>query len=627
MKKNLILKIGMFFLFGILIINFASSIGEINYCCERLKNSEGGAGAWCQDANDANECYTGINPLTNSKYQDFPTLCDSSGYCKKGTCITSDGFCMPNTPEPKCTKELEGTWKKESIQELDQCKPGCCVLEEESMITTSIKCSTEAANRGLEQMFMENIQDPLECAKLSNLDEKGACVFEQNFQKRCLMLRKKQCFDIMASRASSEIFENYYGNRQSLTEIDSSTVSFQAGSLCSDSSLGTTCLQSKETTEYNGKVYFLDSCKNLANIYDYSKIDGGEDDSEYWNSIKEGNEICSLTWSKNKITNAKTCGNCDMSSIATFSIREATAGNYICQTKDCTDESEFGVKDFYTKYGRYPFDSESWCVEDAVLTKFGLLEEFGIMNLNIINLSKQNLPGTQYYKLDCQNGEVLKPELCMPRADICAETTIDSGKKDSSGNTIKLQYAVCAANVWEDCTLQTNKTECEDSSVRSCDWILGYSIQRDKETKEQSVYEDKNENGERDSNEKFASCVPKIPPATEQLCELASYPCEVKYEKRGFGDVKKTKYCIENCYCIEGFRGSGDLSNTVVIFGKSAREKYEATNPPFKSYADWINSMKNTCYHLGDCGDKKNYLGYPGEDKKNIIDISEIEKA
>ena len=617
MKKNLILKIGMFFLLGILMISFTSSIGEVSFCCERLKNTDGTAGAWCQDTNDITECYVGTKDLlTGDKYLAIQTYCESSGYCKLGTCIDSNqGVCQPNTPKQKCVQELGGYWKQQIPEEIPECKSGCCVLQEESMISTQTRCSTEASFRGLEPIFQKNIQDPVQCAMLSNLEEKGACVFEQNFQTKCLALEKKQCQKIMASQASLEIFENYYGNQRSLEGIEASTAKFHAGFLCSAPSLGTICGPRGGTIKSNGKVYFLDTCKNRANIYDYDKI--GEDD-KYWTFMEEGNEICQLTWNKNTIINANICGNCDMSSIAVFNTGKAKEGNYICQTKDCIDEKDFGVKDFKNKYGRYPFDGESWCVENNQLTKFELTEEWGVNNISAINLKTQNLPGTQYYKIICQNGEVLKPELCMPRADVCAETTINSGKKDSAGKIIKLKQAICAANKYEDCTSQTNKKDCEESSLRDCNWILGFSLQKDEETGESIVYEDKDEDDEKDNNEKFASCVPKIPPATEQLCELASDFCVVKYEKRGFGNVKQTSKCVENCYCIPGF--------TIDKLDTAPKRKFLDSNPPFLTYAQWVNSMDNTCTHLGDCGDKKNYLGYSGENKGKVVDVSEINK-
>jgi len=81
------------------------------------------------------------------------------------------------------------------------------------------------------------------------------------FQKTCQFITKKECSELNAGNGTE----------------------FYEGVLCSAETLGTDCGPSKETTCVDGRdeVFFTDSCGNLANIYDSSKIN----DKEYWTNV------------------------------------------------------------------------------------------------------------------------------------------------------------------------------------------------------------------------------------------------------------------------------------------------------------------------------------------------------
>ena len=125
---------GMFLLLGILIftgIGFVSAVGEQSFCCERLDNGNGGAGAWCMDA-PQDECYTGnaCGVTGNQRCNVIPTSCDSTSYCRMGTCIdTVEGTCMPNVAQQTCIIE-GGIWNEEAAEDLAQCQLGCCLIGE-----------------------------------------------------------------------------------------------------------------------------------------------------------------------------------------------------------------------------------------------------------------------------------------------------------------------------------------------------------------------------------------------------------------------------------------------------------------------------------------------------------------
>jgi hypothetical protein len=228
---------------------------------------------------------------------------------------------------------------------------------------------------------------------------------------------------------------------------------------------------------------------------------------------------------------------------------------------------------------------ETWCLENS---KAGL--------------TNKSLPGSRYFRMMCYNGEVI-PEPCSEfKNEICIEEEVDD-----------FSTAGCVLNKWEDCVTIPSKEDCENIYARNCKWVSGYSILKDEAGKDLG----------KDENNLSGSCVPKNAPGFDfwnaegngvERCSAGSSFCVVKYEtnvltsREEFGtwsSATKMAACVENCYCIPGYTD-----------GK-AKNKYENNKPDTdpKSHTAWINSMNNICYSIGDCGNKKNYLGYFGENK------------
>jgi len=111
---------------------------------------------------------------------------------------------------------------------------------------------------GLQTNFRTDLTNELVCIASTMSDVKGACVYEEDFSKTCQFITKKECSELNAGNGTE----------------------FYEGVLCSAETLGTDCGPSKETTCVDGRdeVFFTDSCGNLANIYDSSKIN----DKEYY---------------------------------------------------------------------------------------------------------------------------------------------------------------------------------------------------------------------------------------------------------------------------------------------------------------------------------------------------------
>ena len=566
MKKKNLIFILIVFLIGILLINFSSAI-ESSYCCERLKND----GPWCMNAL-SNECATGINPFSSSgeSYKKVPTSCEATSYCQLGTCINSvQGTCMTNTPQVVCNNN-KGLWKAENIEDLPECTLGCCLLGNQAAFVTQTECKKLSSEFGLTTNYRKDITSELECIASITTDEIGACVFEKEYETTCLMITQKECV----------------GDIKGV---------FHSGFLCSAKQLATNCGPRGGTTCFDESVYFLDTCNNIANIYDASKL---TDDNDYWTYIQEPS--CD---NEKGNKNSKTCGACDYfsGSICQNYERGKTIkpnyGEAFCGSLDCSyDENKNGR----IESGENHLHGETWCAT------------------NVKSPDNANAPGSRYFRMLCYNGEVIIEPCSEFRQEVCIESEVND-----------YSVAGCVVNRWQDCVNQSSKDTCEDVYARDCKWIEGYSILKDSKGNNLGFTTKEVCSGLFDGRlcneiQIPGSCVPKSPPGFDfwagegygpEICNVGSSTCVVRYEvgvlasrkklEQKDWDEKKEK-CVENCYCIPGYK-KGDTKKD---------SKYAKTNPPFDGYDEWTNAMNNICTALGDCGNKENYLGFSGDIKE-----------
>lgn len=377
---------------SIFLISIVSAEG-FTHCCEKTTS-----GAWCQNA-ELNEC--------NENFRTTPTSCEATSYCSLGTCIDSqEGTCMENTPEIVC-QENEGVWKQGKPEEIPQCQLGCCLVGDQAAFVSQTRCKRLSSLYGLETDFRNNIGSEAECIASATSESKGACVFEKEFERTCLFITQKEC-SIMSGVETE----------------------FHLGFLCSDESLSTNCGPTKETTCVEGKdeTYFLDSCGNLANIYDASRLN----DKVYWSKIIGKDEACNFGLSN---ADSTTCGNCDYflgSTCKEFKREEDRArpnqGDNICRDLSCEFE------------GREYQHGETWCAKSK-----------GIKN---------NLPGSRAFRMVCYNGDVTVEPCADFRQETCLEATIG-----------EFRTASCVVNKWQDCFSQSDSQDCLNSDRRDCLWI------------------------------------------------------------------------------------------------------------------------------------------------------------
>ena len=561
MMNKKIFILGGVLLLCILFIGVALVSAQVSYCCEKIAN-----GAWCQNA-PREECDSGFRAV--------PTSCEATSYCKLGTCINSqEGICMENTPEVRCS-ETGGLWKEGEPDEIPQCQLGCCLIGEQAAFVTQTKCKKLSSLYGLETNYRTDIQSEIECIASAMPKVKGACVFEKEYEITCLLLTKKECQEMDAE--------------------------FHEGYLCSAEELATNCGPRGGTTCVEGKdgVYFLDTCGNLANIYDSSKINN----KAYWTYIAGTKAGVEVDCGSGSNADSTTCGDCDYFSGSTCKAYERgeTArpnyGDYICKDLGCEDE------DFQTKHGKQPQHGETWCAEAKGVGAITVDDQ------GMLSGSEENLPGGRYFRLICYNGEVSVEPCADFRQEVCIESEVGG-----------FRVAACRVNMWQDCYAQENIKDCENFEKRDCKVVEGFSILKDENGK--SLFEDE------DGNKVDASCVPKFAPGfnfweaegdAESLCSLGNMQCFVEYEKK-IGSEKKVS---GDWKCMEECRADCTWDDPLGICKNKCKDDCPATcvDSEGNVKSSWIREMNELCSSLGDCGVSVNYLGKQGyyDDPEDLV--------
>jgi len=463
-KKFLMLLFGIL-LFGSFV--FLIQTVSATVCAEKTLS-----GAWCQDV----EMYE-----VDTEHRYSQTSCDATSYCKLGTCINNEeGTCTGNTAQKTC-EQNNGFWKAGKPVDIPQCQKGCCLMGDQASFVTQTRCKMFASLYSVTVDFRTNLGNEFMCLSSITSDVKGACVFgeSEEFGRTCNFVTQKECLD--------------------------SEGEFHTGILCSAESLNTVCGPSDQTTCIPGKdeVYFVDTCGNIANVYDSSR----RNDPTYWTSVVSVENSCGYGSSN---ADSKTCGNCDYFSGSTCKAYKRgqdvspSLGDNICRNLDCKYE------------GKTYSHGETWCATDT---------------------KNNDLPGSQHYVLKCYNNEVTVEPCAVKRAEVCIQESVED-----------FTSASCRTNMWQDCTSIDNEKDCLNDEQRYCEWVKDY---------EWNTYP-----AEKDSG----VCVPKYAPGfdfwnaeseAESICGLATVTCEVKYEK-GLLDGWDV---VANEECLPGSSGHKEWLN------------------------------------------------------------------
>lgn len=545
-KKIVFLVFTMIFLVGIISFSVNATLSQSSVCCEKTID-----GAFCINTN-SESCEAG--------FKNSPTSCESTSYCRLGTCYdSSEGICMENTPQRVC-QESGGTWDERDSVEISQCQLGCCLISDQAAFVPLVRCKRLSSMFGIKMNYRHDIGSEVECIATAQGQDMGACVFEQDFARTCKFTTRVDC-------AARDVVENI--NDTNITT--SNEKKFYSGFLCSAEELSTECARQVSTECYQGSVYWFDSCGNRENVYSSNKI-------KSWNNGKIANpdNICSPNDGSNK-----DCGNCDYLAGSRCAKEDGIFGigeGHYCRRTDCDGHK----------------NGESWCVYDGEVG--GGIEG----------------AGSRHFRQVCIDGEIHTEACADYRNKICIEGGVDS-----------FSYSNCRVNKWQDCLVQDRKGDCENQDRRNCIWInsiTGLNMSAIVQTTEnsqvfsnphagQEVFsgEVQTENTSKNASAPFTGnvisghaikndgkddkddnnfdeddglCIPDFTPGqrfweagdVQGICGQGNVQCVVKFEKKLIGSKK----CVENCECMED---------------------------------EWAMDVNRLCLGLGDCGAYINYQG------------------
>jgi hypothetical protein len=540
----------------------AETVGTLDktICCEKTNS-----GLFCQDVREE-DC------AANAKK--VPTACSSTSFCEPGYCFdTGEGTCLDGTPSMVCNAE-NGTWSKEFPA---QCALGCCVIGDQASFVTLVRCKRLSSFWGVNTNFNAEITNEVECIISAKAEEKGACVYTEDFEKTCKFTKRSDCTESLLGQGiadeqglttteadTADTIGTDTSDTETEGEGEESEVStspgdlqFYPGKLCTAEELGTICGMSKQTmcAEGSEEVFYKDTCGNPANIYDSSKVTN----REYWNSIYDKKESCN---NENPNTNSKTCGNCNylLGSYcreANSETSRAVYGDYICANLNCVDEN-----------GKSRMHGESWCVFSKGVSGNGL-----------------SPVGSKYYRQVCYNGQVSVEPCADFRQQICIENVAQTDEGPYS-------FAACRVNRWQECTQQKTTEDCMNEDKRDCVWFDGIEYVLMGAAMNGSTTDGNSLAGLQAAikeaggleNIPRGACVPKYPPGTNfwegtdatGVCAQANAICPVTYKK---GLLEDEWECAEHCECL-----SKELEQKRV----------------------------QLCMAMGDCGPHTNFLGKMG---------------
>jgi len=475
MKKLFLVFLFVFLLSGVL---------AVDVCCPKTKEGE-----FYKDI-DVGSC----NSLCDVSC--LATRCSSTSSGKIGCCFDdSEGLCTPQSQKGGC--EIDGgLWYDSDACSLDFCNKGCCVIGDEAQYVTERRCEVLSELYGFEKDFNFGGGE-LDCLLKVEDEKKGACIYEVDVvggnQIECKFTINKDCFQITGSG------EDFY-----------------EGLLCTNPDLNTICEKTRETTCVDNKdgVYFLDSCGNIANIYDSSRVN----DVSYWSYVKKPEESCGA--GTGAIEN-KNCGNCDYLIGSKCEKGGASYGDYFCKSMNC---------------GKHA-NGESWCEYDSAIGE------------------GKDAVGSRHWKYYCLDG-VVNAEGCEDhRQEICAEKTETgySGKKITKAQCVKNNWGSCA-EAGEGC--EANPF-CDLKNI-FVDEGFFFDVCTPKyppgffDLKPEIVSEE--EAGARFQGEEIVSGSGMSDSGSEEICGAATQECTVVFLKDPgaslFGGAGSWE-CEVNCECLE----------------------------------------------------------------------------
>ncbi len=440
----------------------------------------------------------------------------------KGCCYNeSIGIFDKNVLEEDC----EVNWDSDSNCNLPGASLGCCVLGDDVVFQTLGQCETDSLDLALGSeatIDWRNDLSEVDCIGMGKNQKKGACVIGEG---NCKVKSEISCLE-----NEGEFYEE---------------------ELCSSDSINGSCKMTQKTSCVDGKVRFIDSCGNIANIYDSARID----DESYWNKVVEVEDSCGAGSGNG---GSSSCGNCDLlkGGICSSAFEDdfsVDVGGYYCRDTSCEFDGE-----------RYE-NGESWCGYDGAIG------------------NGDDIVGSRHWKYVCAQGKV-EVEACSDgRSELCIQ--VDSYELE--GADVDFKTAECIVNNWAECISLNEDGADGDECSDATDCFLKH------------VGVDKFE---------FNACVPTYPKGfdwkdedaeedLDKLCSLASQNCTMIFKK----NWKLQWKCVQNCDCEEQTftdqmhefcRTLGDCGAYINVNGEFTDRGYDVDGAPDLG-EDWTSLYKS----------------------------------
>ena len=357
-------------------------------CCAKRKSEHGGG--ICVEISDTSHCEDA--PEGSDSYFGQGVLCESFNLCRRGVFYDEEfKTCSIGRKIEEGARENSRFYEGKDFDEVDECKTGCCTIGLQKAYYTRGQCEKMTGSSNVEFDLSVSEED----CKFVDPSLKGACVIPDGSPKECIFTTQRDC-------------TNKKGE-------------FNVGSLCTNPELGTRCERTDRTTcnrgeGGDGKIYFLDSCNNMANVYDSGKVE----DDDYWKSVKTGNDLCN---DENNNVFSAGCGNCDAdkdSSCIESSDENPNPehGRFICGDNSCVDED-----------GKKWQSGESWCIYEGHVGE------------------SRDVVGSSHRMRICRKGSLIFQETggSIYRREICGNVTTTN----ADGETFS--HAQLRPNMWKLC--------------------------------------------------------------------------------------------------------------------------------------------------------------------------------
>ncbi|MBS3168331.1 hypothetical protein J4216_04355, partial [Candidatus Woesearchaeota archaeon] len=556
-------------------------------CCSKTKQDSDG---------NVNYCEITTRQACDGSWA--ATSCDQTAFCSLGVCANNDGYCYNNYPKALCESRDNSThYRGKSINEINECKLGCCLIGTQAAYITRNKCITSTTEfaSDLEVDFREDVNSEQECLNLAQNTEEGCCVTESS----CSFGAKSTC-NLPDAVNGTGFYKNTY-----CSQLSNSCDCAPANPTL-DRRKGTGDLKSTMCLPDRDEVYWRDSCGNPEGIKENCNYNEGT-----------------------------LCGDSDGN------------GVFVCESLACLDEDgkksqedkfSFELSSYIgrgTDKGELTKDGvlngESWCEYDSAY------QEQNNANPSTAGRLGRDPPGSRYYRSLCINGQELVEPCKDFREEFCYKNTVPINTSEGDKDYTE---ARCIPNEWQVCV-----NECNTADSTTMDQATYQrALEKDAECCLNRPNRDCAWNGNK--------CVPAVAPGFKywegegaDICSRGSTTCSAVFVCKGWNAI--LGQCSEDVdkaarvgaqggigagagAIFAGVAAGGFVAAPVIIggvlafalIGGSAHfdDGWNIVSGAECLSVNYLQASNNLCRSMGDCGADFNYLhNYGGVDNNHSL--------